>query len=124
MHRVALDYDAATAQQANSPRKANQIIMLQKLLIFSCNRKPTDPIDDRLSGLQTEMLLRLMMGAVFEVWLLIEKRFAGRPIGRDYQVPLIVANEHRARLEVAPRRDGVPGKAVQQAQALPVKAAE
>jgi hypothetical protein len=85
MHRVALDYDAATAQQANSPRKANQIIMLQKLLIFSCNRKPTDPIDDRLSGLQTEMLLRLMMGAVFEVWLLIEKRFAGRPIGRDYQ---------------------------------------
>jgi len=24
-----------------------------------CNSRPTDPVDDRLSGLQTEMLLRL-----------------------------------------------------------------
>src|SRR4029077_19150799 len=47
-----------------------------------------------------------------------------RAHGDGMALPLIVANEHRARLEVAPRRDGVPGKAVQQAQALPVKAAE
>jgi hypothetical protein len=37
---------------------------------------------------------------------------------------LIVANEHRAGLEVAPARGGVPGKALQQAQAFPIKAAE
>ena len=67
---------------------ANQIIMFQKLLIFSTNSTPSDPVDTRLSAVQTEMLLRLMMGVLFEAWLLIEKRFVGRPIGRDYQ-PLL-----------------------------------
>jgi hypothetical protein len=37
---------------------------------------------------------------------------------------LIVANEHRAWLKVPPGQDGVPGKAVQQPEAFPIKAAE
>ena len=44
--------------------------------------------------------------------------------GDGVALALIVANEHCAGLEAAPRRDGVPGKAVQQAQAFPIKAAE
>jgi hypothetical protein len=39
-------------------------------------------------------------------------------------VALIIANEHRAGLEVAPGQDGMPGKAVQQPEAFPIKAAE
>lgn len=75
---------------------ANQIILFQKLLIFSVNGMPSDPVDIKLSAVQTEMLLRLMMGVLFEGWRLIEKRFIGRPIGRDYQ-PLL-DNEGRQAL--------------------------
>jgi hypothetical protein len=74
---------------------ANKIIMLQKLLIFSANHAPTDPIDIQLSNVQMEMLLRLMIGFLFEGWLLIERRFIGQPIGREYQ-PLLDDEAQRA----------------------------
>ena len=67
---------------------ANQIIMLKKILIFSVNHEATDPIDEQLSRVQIEMLLSLMVGVLFEAWLLIERRFIRRPIGRDYQSAL------------------------------------
>jgi hypothetical protein len=67
---------------------ANQITMFQKLLVFSSNRTPTDPIDERLSNVQTEMLLRITMGLLFEGWLIIERSFLARPLGRDYQALL------------------------------------
>jgi hypothetical protein len=66
----------------------NQITMFQKLLIFSSNRTSTDPVDQRLSNVQTEMLLRIIMGLLFEGWLIIERGFLARPLGREYQTLL------------------------------------
>src|SRR5947209_2789265 len=49
---------------------------------------------------------------------------AVRRYGDGMALALIIANKHRAGLEVAPGQASVPGKAVQQPEALPIKAAE
>jgi hypothetical protein len=64
---------------------ANQITMFQKLLIFSSNRTPSEAVEQRISGAQTQMLVRFLIGALHEAWLLIQKRFLGVPLGREYQ---------------------------------------
>jgi hypothetical protein len=63
---------------------ANQITMLQKLLNFSTNGDAGTELQQIASGVQTQMLVRLMAGALNEAWGLVEKRFISRPIGRDY----------------------------------------
>jgi len=64
---------------------ANQITMLQKLMIFSSNKTPSETVEQPISGAQTQMLVRLLVGALHEAWLLIQKRFLGVPLGREYQ---------------------------------------
>jgi hypothetical protein len=64
---------------------ANQITMLQKMMIFSSNKDPSHPAEQRISAAQTQMCLRLLIGAVHEGWLLVQRRFLGSPIGKDYQ---------------------------------------
>jgi hypothetical protein len=63
----------------------NQITMFQKLVIFSSNKTPSEAVEQRISGAQTQMLVRSLIGALHEAWLLIQKRFLGSPLGRDYQ---------------------------------------
>jgi len=64
---------------------ANQIIMFQKLLLFASNSPANESVEGRVHVVQIEMLLRLMIGFVWEAWNLIKKRFLKQPVGRDYQ---------------------------------------
>jgi hypothetical protein len=64
---------------------ANQIIMFQKLLLFASNSPADESVEGQVHGVQIEMLLRLMIGFVWEAWYLIRKRFLEQPVGRDYQ---------------------------------------
>jgi hypothetical protein len=64
---------------------ANQLWMLQKLLVFSSNKTPPNNAEQYLSAAQTQMLLRYIVGILNETWLLIERLFISRPLGNDYQ---------------------------------------
>ena len=73
---------------------ANQINLLSKLVIFSSNKTP-DGVEQALSGAQTQMLARLVIGVLNEGWELISKRFLGSPIGRDYRPRLVTVAKPR-----------------------------
>jgi hypothetical protein len=63
---------------------ANQLTMLQKLLTFATNRTPTEEVEQHATGVQTQMLLRLIVGATNEGWELIRTRFIETSIAKDY----------------------------------------
>lgn len=63
---------------------ANQISMLLKLVIISTNTKADADIEQLSTGIQTQMLVRLMVGAVNEGWETIGKRFLSNPMQPDY----------------------------------------
>ncbi|WP_426438409.1 hypothetical protein [Bradyrhizobium genosp. P] len=63
----------------------NQTSMLQKLLMYSSSKTPPTEAEQTLAAAQTQMLLRLLIGAVHETWELIRKRFLAGHIGCDYQ---------------------------------------
>jgi hypothetical protein len=67
---------------------SNQVNVLWKLIIMATNRNPTDPIDSKVSAAQTQILVRLMIGLLWEAWRLVEARLLSSPIGREY-VPLL-----------------------------------
>ena len=67
---------------------ANQITLHSKLVIFSTNRTPSDSIEQRISGAQSQMLARLTIGVLDETWKLISKRFLASPIGKEFQPKL------------------------------------
>ena len=46
----------------------NQIAVLIKLITFSTNKDPTDPIEGRVSAAQSQVILRFLFGAVAETW--------------------------------------------------------
>jgi hypothetical protein len=46
----------------------NQIAVLVKLVIFSTNKDPEDPIEGRVSAAQSQVILRFLFGAVVEIW--------------------------------------------------------
>jgi len=63
---------------------SNQVCVLWKLLTIITNRTPDDPIDQRMSGAQTQILVRLLVGVSREAWGLVEKRFIGSTFGKEY----------------------------------------
>jgi hypothetical protein len=63
---------------------ANQITVLWRLLIFATNRTPPDPLEQRVTGAQTQILVRQMIGVLWEAWLLVQRRFLGSPLGKEY----------------------------------------
>ncbi|WFU52343.1 hypothetical protein QA639_21795 [Bradyrhizobium pachyrhizi] len=63
---------------------ANYVSMLQKLLIFSMNSRPPSDAETLLSAAQTQMLLRLLIGALHETWVLINDRYLDESLERDY----------------------------------------
>ena len=67
---------------------SNQVNVLWKLVIIATNNTPHDSIEQRVSGAQTQILVRLTIGAMWEAWLLVERGFLKSTIGRDY-VPLL-----------------------------------
>ena len=63
---------------------SNQVNLLWKLVIIATNHTPENHIEQRVSGAQTQILVRLTIGAMWEAWLLVERGFLSNPIGRDY----------------------------------------
>ena len=58
---------------------ANQLSMLQKLLHFATNRTPPEEIEQYATGVQTQMLVRLTVGALNEAWSLSELALSRTP---------------------------------------------
>lgn len=58
---------------------SNQVNALWKLVIVLTNGSTDDPVKQRLEGAQTQVFVRLMMGAMWEAWRMVEERFLKRP---------------------------------------------
>jgi hypothetical protein len=67
---------------------ANQINFFTKLVVLSSNKDGPTEMEQKLSGGQTQMSLRVLIGVLNEAWELVRKRFLGAPFGKDYQ-PLL-----------------------------------
>jgi hypothetical protein len=63
---------------------ANHVSMLQKLMIFSSNASPPSEVETLLTAAQTQMLLRLLIGALHGTWILINDRYVDKPLERIY----------------------------------------
>jgi hypothetical protein len=63
---------------------SNQVLMLQKLLIYATTLDPKDEVEQHATGVQTQMLVRIAVSAAFEAWRLIETRFLSNPLAKDY----------------------------------------
>jgi hypothetical protein len=67
---------------------SNRVNALWKLVIISTNPTIEDPVEERVSGAQTQILVRLLIGVMREALKLLEKRFLGSLVGREF-VPLL-----------------------------------
>ena len=67
---------------------SNQVNVLWKLVVEMTNRAPSDPVDERVSAAQTQIIVRLLIGVLREAWGLIEKRFLSAKLGKEF-VPLL-----------------------------------
>jgi hypothetical protein len=67
---------------------SNQVNLYWKLVIIATNNTPDDPVEQRVSGAQTQILVRATIGAMWEAWRLVETRFLSSKLGKDY-VPLL-----------------------------------
>ena len=63
----------------------SDLIMLQKLTIFSTNDIATNEITRSAQNLQTLSLLRLQAGKLHEGWELLQKNFFGTGLSKDYE---------------------------------------
>ena len=63
---------------------SNQINTLWKLVVVATNPGTTDPVEEKASGAQTQIFVRLLIGIMREALKLIEKRFLGTTLGKDY----------------------------------------
>jgi len=72
---------------------ANQLSMLQKLLNFATNRTPDAEVEQHATGTQTQMLVRLMVGALNEAWELVSTRFIQKPLAKEYLGRLDLAGQ-------------------------------
>ena len=67
---------------------SNQVNALWKLVIIATNHTPDDPVEQRVSGAQTQVYVRLTIGVIWEAWLLVERGFLRSKVGKEY-VPLL-----------------------------------
>lgn len=89
---------------------SNQINALWKLVVVATNETDKDPVEEKVSGAQTQIFVRLLIGIMREALKLIEKRFLGSSLGREYTPRLSVpATEALKRLK---KRFGAPDKFV------------
>jgi hypothetical protein len=83
---------------------SNQVNALWKLVIIATNHTPEHPVEQRVSGAQTQIFVRLTIGAMREAWVLVERGFLKSKVGKEY-LPLLDANG-RAGLERLKKRFG------------------
>src|SRR6516164_3795698 len=89
---------------------SNQINTLWKLVIVATNEGTKDPIEQKVSAAQTQIFVRLLIGIMREALKLIEKRFLGTMLGKEY-APLLSA-QGTAALDRLKKRFGAPDKFV------------
>jgi hypothetical protein len=63
---------------------SNQVNVLWKLVSIATNYTPDDPVEQRVSGAQIQIYVRLTIGVMWEAWLLVERGFLKSKVGRDY----------------------------------------
>jgi hypothetical protein len=89
---------------------SNQINTLWKLVVVATNEGEKDPVEEKVSAAQTQIFVRLLIGIMREALKLIEKRFLGSPLGKEYAPCLsTIATEALNRLK---KRFGTPDKFV------------
>jgi hypothetical protein len=89
---------------------SNQINTLWKLIVVATNEVDKDPVEEKVSAAQTQIFVRLLIGIMREGLKLIDKRFLGSPLGKEYAPRLSVsATEALKRLK---KRFGTPDKFV------------
>jgi hypothetical protein len=64
---------------------ANQVLMFEKLLIFATTLDSKNEVEQYTTGVQTQMLVRLAVSAVFESLRVVERLFVKSKIGNDYK---------------------------------------
>jgi hypothetical protein len=74
---------------------SNQVNALWKMVIIATNPSNRDPVEERVSGAQTQILVRLLIGVMREALKLVEKRFLGSLVGKEF-VPLLDAQASQA----------------------------
>lgn len=62
----------------------NQINVLLKLVTIATNETPKNPIEQRVSGAQTQIIVRLMIGVLWEAMRLVQSRLLGSAIGKEF----------------------------------------
>jgi hypothetical protein len=67
---------------------SNQTMMLEKLVMFAGKRDSQEFLDAHATGIQQQMLLRLMIGALNEAWRVIVTRFNETFLAKEY-LPLL-----------------------------------
>jgi Rod binding domain-containing protein len=67
---------------------SNQVNALWKLVIVLANDTQDDPVKQRLEGAQTQIFVRLTIGAMREALKLVEKLFVQSTLGKEF-VPLL-----------------------------------
>jgi hypothetical protein len=67
---------------------SNQANVLWKVIVASLNREPPDPVDARVSAAQSQALVRLMIGVLWEAWRAVEGFFLKSKLGQEYR-PLL-----------------------------------
>jgi hypothetical protein len=89
---------------------SNQINALWKLVVVATNDGAKDPVEEKVSAAQTQIFVRLLIGIMREALKLVEKRFLGSTLGKEYQPRLSAeATEALGRLK---KRFGAPDKLV------------
>jgi hypothetical protein len=63
---------------------ANQINTFQKFVIFSSNKDGNGEVEQILSGAQTQMFARVVIGVLNEALRLVQERFLRSRIGKEY----------------------------------------
>src|SRR5260370_3997105 len=89
---------------------SNQINTLWKLVIVATNEGTKDPVEEKVSAAQVQIFVRLLIGIMREALKLIEKRFLGSMVGKEY-VPLLSTQATEA-LERLKKRFSAPDKSV------------
>ena len=67
---------------------SNQVNVLWKVIVASLNRDPSDQVDARVSAAQAQILVRLMIGVLWEAWRLVETHYLKSKLRKEYE-PLL-----------------------------------
>jgi hypothetical protein len=89
---------------------SNQINTLWKLVVVATNEGSKDPVEEKVGAAQAQIFVRLLIGIMREALKLIEKRFLGSVLGKEYGPRL--NQQAKEALDRLKRRFGAPDKFV------------